>query len=66
MGTKIWGVLLGRSGLGSSVITAEAQVAAMAQVQALAWELPRATGMAKKNQNKTNKKPHQNLGFYLR
>ena len=33
---------------GSSALTASAQVATVARVQAAAWELPHATGIAKK------------------
>ena len=45
---------------GSGIATAAAEVAAAAQIQSLAWELPCATGMAmkkikpNKNNNKTN------------
>ena len=38
----------GTMGKGTSVVTAVALIAAMAQVQSLAWEFPHATGVAKK------------------
>ena len=36
---------------GSGLVTAKAQVIAVAQVQSLAWKLPHAAGMAKKRAN---------------
>ena len=36
----------------SRIITAAAQIAALALVQSLAWELPHATGVAKTNKQK--------------
>jgi len=44
-------------GEGSSVVTAAAQVTAMAQVQSLAWEFPHAMGRAEKTNKQTNKTP---------
>ena len=38
----------GLSGLGSSVVTAVAQVAAVVHIRSQAWELPYASGAAKK------------------
>ena len=44
---------------GSSVVTAAAQVAAVVQVQSLAWELPQAVDAAKKKKKERKKKnPH--------
>ena len=43
----------GTAGLGSSIVTAEAWIDAMAYVQSLAWEFPYATGMAKKRMGRT-------------
>ena len=48
--TKTWLPLefpKGIAGQGSSIVTAAAKVAAVAGVQALAWELPHAVGVAK-------------------
>ena len=39
----------GTTGSGSGIVTAAAQVAAVAQVQSLAQELPHATGHGQKN-----------------
>ena len=37
------------TGYGFGIVTAAVQVAAVARVQSLAWELPQAAGTAKKN-----------------
>ena len=51
---------------GSSVATAVAWVAAMAQIQSLAPELPQAVGAAKKKKKKIEKKRKENsLSFIL-
>lgn len=50
------------------VVTAAAQVAAVAQVQFLTWELPHlphAVGMAKTNKKKSEEKKNLPTGFNL-
>ena len=42
----------GVAGYGYSIVTAAAWIAAVAQVQSLAWELPHAAGVTKKKKTK--------------
>ena len=56
----------GAVGQGSGVVTAAAQVAAVAQVQSLAQQLPYAVSMAKKQTKQTKNKRQQMLVWMWR
>ena len=58
---KHLGVLLWCSRLGPSIVTAAAQVAAMAWVRFLPWELPYAEGAVSPPQKKGNGRTSLNL-----